>query len=68
MVDALVVGGIGRGALNKLAAAGVQVFMAAAPTVGETVAAYKAGTLAAVDPEHACAHHGHGHDHAVEPA
>lgn len=63
VIDALVVGGIGQGALYKLAAAGIQVFLAAAPTVGETVAAYKAGTLQPVDPRNACAHHGHGHDH-----
>mgnify|MGYP002636591427 CR=1 FL=1 len=58
-IDALVVGGIGQGALNKLAASGIQVFMAGAPTVGETVAAYKAGTLRMVDPRHACVGHGH---------
>ena len=63
VIDAIVVGGIGQGALHKLAVAGVQVFMASAPTVGETVEAYKACALRPVDPQHACAHHGHGHQH-----
>jgi predicted Fe-Mo cluster-binding NifX family protein len=60
-LDGMVVGGIGMGALNKLMAAQIQVFMAQHATVGETVAAWKAGTLQPVDPGQACAHHGHGH-------
>jgi predicted Fe-Mo cluster-binding NifX family protein len=60
-IDAIVVGGIGMGALNKLAAAGIRVLMAEHATVEETLAAFAAGTLAAVDPGRACAHHGHGH-------
>jgi predicted Fe-Mo cluster-binding NifX family protein len=60
-IDAVIVGGIGQGALHKLAAGGVKVYLAGAPTVGETVEAYKAGQLRLVTPETACAHHGHGH-------
>jgi predicted Fe-Mo cluster-binding NifX family protein len=62
-IDGMVVGGIGMGALNKLGAAGVQVFFAQHPTVGETVDAFLAGTLKPVDPRNACAHHGQGHEH-----
>jgi predicted Fe-Mo cluster-binding NifX family protein len=62
-VDAVVVGGIGMGALNKLRAGGVEVFLSEYPTVSETVAAYDAGTLKTVDPRNACAGHGHGHGH-----
>jgi len=60
VIDALVVGGIGQGALYKLADASIQVFLANAPTVGETVEAFKAGTLRLVTPGMACAHHGQG--------
>ncbi|HOX42566.1 MAG TPA: NifB/NifX family molybdenum-iron cluster-binding protein [Myxococcota bacterium] len=60
-LDGMVVGGIGMGALNKLMAAGIQVFMAQHPTVEETLAAFKAGQLQVVQPGQACAHHGHQH-------
>jgi predicted Fe-Mo cluster-binding NifX family protein len=59
-VDGIVVGGIGMGALSRLRAAGIDVFRATHETVGETVAAFTAGTLQPVGDEHACgAHHGH---------
>jgi predicted Fe-Mo cluster-binding NifX family protein len=59
-VDGIVVGGIGMGALSRLRAAGIDVFRATHETVGETVAAFMAGTLQLVGDEHACgAHHGH---------
>jgi predicted Fe-Mo cluster-binding NifX family protein len=58
-IDAIVVGGIGMGALNKLAAAGLQVYMAEHATVAETIAAFTAGSLRPVQPGQACAHHGH---------
>ena len=60
-IDAIVVGGIGMGALNKLTMAGMRVFMAEHETVGETIAALAAGALKPVQPGMACAHHGHGH-------
>jgi predicted Fe-Mo cluster-binding NifX family protein len=60
-IDCMVVGGIGGGALGKLNAANIQVFVSEQATVAETVAAYKAGTLRLVQPHMACA--GHGHDH-----
>ena len=58
-VDAVVVGGIGAGALSKLQAAGVRVFLAEQPTVEAVVAAFKTGTLQLATPEGACAHHRH---------
>ena len=61
-VDGIVVGGIGMGALTKLQAAGITVYRAVHPTVGETLAAFTAGSLASVDRNEACA--GHGHHHA----
>jgi len=63
-LDAIVVGGIGMGALGKLNAANIRVYSSEHPTVAETVAAFKTGTLREVTPGAACAHHGnepHGH-------
>jgi predicted Fe-Mo cluster-binding NifX family protein len=63
-VDAVVVGGIGGGALMRLRSAGIVVYRASRPTVGELVAALAAGTLEEVGLEGACAsHHGHHHSH-----
>ena len=62
-IDAIVVGGIGMGALNKLMMAGMRVFMAEHETVGETIAAFMTNALEPVQPGMACAHHGHGHEH-----
>lgn len=60
-VDAVVVGGIGMGALQKLAAGNIRVLLAQHATAGETIAAYRAGALRPMEPGMACA--GHGHDH-----
>jgi predicted Fe-Mo cluster-binding NifX family protein len=59
-VDGMVVGGIGVGALNKLNAANIRVYLSEHATVAETVAAFKAGTLKLMQPGMACAHHGQG--------
>lgn len=59
-VDGLIVGGIGMGALMRLQAAGIAVYRAVHPTVGETIAAFKEGSLRPVGQDGACAgHHGH---------
>lgn len=61
-VEGIVVGGIGMGALMKLQAAGIMVYRAEHPTVGETLAAYTAGSLQPLGHDQACGgHHGH-HD------
>jgi len=60
-VDAVVINGIGAGALNKLQAADVRVFLSEQPTVEAVVAAFKTGTLRLATPATACAHHGYGH-------
>ena len=66
-VDAMVVGGIGMGALGKLKAASIRVFFSEHPTVEKTVAAFQAGRLREVAPATACAHHGNGpHGNAGE--
>jgi predicted Fe-Mo cluster-binding NifX family protein len=60
-IDGMVVGGIGMGALNKLKAANIQVYISEMATVSLTLAALKSGTLRIMQPNMACAHHGHGH-------
>jgi predicted Fe-Mo cluster-binding NifX family protein len=60
-VEGAVVGGIGRGALQKLTAASILVYLSEHATVAETLRAWKAGTLKLVQPDMACAHHGQGH-------
>jgi predicted Fe-Mo cluster-binding NifX family protein len=59
-IDSVIVGGIGMGAVEKLRAAGIRVFMSRLETVEETLAAFKDGSLAEATPATACAHHGHG--------
>jgi predicted Fe-Mo cluster-binding NifX family protein len=59
-IHAVVVGGIGAGALTKLQAAGLEVFLADLPTVGDTVAAFREGKLPRATLASACAHHGDG--------
>jgi predicted Fe-Mo cluster-binding NifX family protein len=58
-IDAVVVVGIGSGALNKLLAAGIQVYASDQPTVERTMAAWKAGSLRPVTLESACTHPGY---------
>ena len=59
--EAVVVGGIGMGALLGLNAAGIKVYRAVNGTVAEVVARFKAGCLAEMDASSACAGHDHGH-------
>jgi predicted Fe-Mo cluster-binding NifX family protein len=56
-VDAMIVGGIGMGALNKLRATNIRVLVSTLRTVKDTLAAFKAGTLQAVGDDMACAGH-----------
>lgn len=62
-VDAMVVGGIGAGALGRLNAAGMDVYFADHGTVGETVEALKAGQLNRMQAVQACDGRGHGAGH-----
>jgi predicted Fe-Mo cluster-binding NifX family protein len=62
-VDGIVVGGIGMGALMKLQTAGITVYRAVHPTVGETLAAFTAGSLQPLGQNEVCGGH-HGHHHA----
>jgi predicted Fe-Mo cluster-binding NifX family protein len=60
-VDAIVVGGIGRGALHKLNVSGLRVFQAQQGTIGKNMELFKADHLPEFMPGHSCG--GHGHDH-----
>jgi predicted Fe-Mo cluster-binding NifX family protein len=56
-VDAVVVGGIGGGALMKLNSAGIRVYQAAGKTVRENIALFSAKKLAPFLPGHVCSGH-----------
>ena len=58
--DAVVVGGIGGGALMGLRQAGIKVYQATGGTVAEMVTLLKNGGLKEVAPEHTCGGHGEG--------
>lgn len=64
-VDALICGGIGGGAINALAQAGITVYAGAQGNSDACVEALIAGTLAQ-NGEATCGCHGHDHDHAHE--
>jgi predicted Fe-Mo cluster-binding NifX family protein len=62
-VDAFVVRGIGRGALERVLRAGVAAFRTGAASVRDVVAEWEAGVLAAADSTCGCGDHGPGHHH-----
>jgi predicted Fe-Mo cluster-binding NifX family protein len=62
-VDGIVVGGIGMGALNKLNAAGFQVFQSQSGTARETIEAFTSGKLPVFTPQKTCGGHAGGHGH-----
>ena len=65
--DAVVVSGIGEGALARLQAAGVEVVQAEFATVREALEGYRSGALHAMPLADACAHHGGAHVDAGGP-
>lgn len=60
-VDAIVVGGIGAGALNKLRLLGIKVYRAQAPGIEENIHLLKARKLSEISLEQICAGKGYGH-------
>ena len=56
-VDAVVVGGIGGGALRKLDNAGIATYRAVEGTVAENLKLFKAGKLPEFKMEHTCSGH-----------
>ena len=59
-VTVLICGGIGGGARNALAEAGIEVYPGAMGNADENVQSFLAGALN-YDPETMCSHHGEGH-------
>lgn len=60
-VDAIVVGGIGGGALMGLKRAGLKVYQAQGGTVAESLASLSVDELPELTPDQVCGGHGHGH-------
>jgi len=59
-VDAVIVGGIGAGALGKLNQLGIRVHRAQAPSIRENLALFTSGALPEYALQSCCG--GHGHD------
>ncbi|TYO99358.1 putative Fe-Mo cluster-binding NifX family protein [Geothermobacter ehrlichii] len=62
-VDAVVVGGIGSGALLGLNRAGLTVYRAQAKTVAENITSLVENGLPELTPAQTCGGHAHGHGH-----
>ena len=58
-VDAIIVGGIGAGALNRLNELGIKVFRANGETVKENLAMLKSQNLSELTMQQCCSGHGH---------
>ena len=61
-VNAVIVGGIGAGAVRGLHQAGIAVYRSPAQTVAEAVVQFNAGELPELDVQHACSGHAAGGD------
>jgi predicted Fe-Mo cluster-binding NifX family protein len=61
-VDAIVVGGIGGGALYKLNAAGLRAFQAYEGTIAENISLFRSNALPEYLPGHTCGGHGKSSD------
>lgn len=62
-VDAIVVGGIGAGALNRLNQAGIRVYQAQALTIKDNITMFKAQSLPEFMLQQCCSGHGGGCNH-----
>ena len=61
VVDAVVVGGIGKGAIVKLNSMGIKVYQSIEGTIEENVNSLKNGELKEFDSNHTCNHDGCSH-------
>jgi len=62
-VDAVVVGGIGAGAINKLNEMGIRVYRSSNGNVQENIELFEANALSELTIEHACGGHAGGCGH-----
>ncbi len=58
-VDVMICAGLGPKAVDMLSSLGIQVFVGAKGTVGETLEAYRSGKLLRADHDNACQEHHH---------
>lgn len=61
IVDAVIVGGIGQGAIMKLNSMGVKVYKSQGSTIKENIELYKKNELKEFPSNHTCSHDGCGH-------
>jgi predicted Fe-Mo cluster-binding NifX family protein len=59
--DAIVVGGIGAGALLGLNRAGIKVYQAEGLTIADNLTCLREASLQVLSPEQVCGGHSHGH-------
>lgn len=59
-VDAIVVGGIGTSALNRLNLSGIKVYQAKSSTVKANIDMFKSQSLPELTSQHCCGGHSHG--------
>lgn len=62
-IDAVVVGGIGGGALSRLKQAGIRVYRAAPGTISDNLVLFERRELTEYAHQGCCGSHGHGHGH-----
>ncbi len=60
LVDAVIVGGIGRGALIRLMQSGIRVYRAEAASLGENIGMLQDRKLPEIQPHQTCGGHAHG--------
>ena len=61
VVDAVIVGGIGQGAIAKLNSMGIKVYKAQGETIKDNLQLYKENKLQEFSRNHTCSHDGCGH-------
>ena len=59
-IDAVISGGMGMRAIQKLNQDNIKVFLAAGGTAAEIIEQYKNNSLEELNSRNACAHHAHG--------
>jgi predicted Fe-Mo cluster-binding NifX family protein len=62
-VDAIIVGGIGKGAINKLSAMNIKVYSAAKKTVEENLGVFENNQMIELTQKDGCSGHGGDCDH-----
>lgn len=61
VVDAVIVGGIGQGAIAKLNSLGIKIYRSIEGTIADNIKAFNDGKLHEFSMSHTCNHHGCSH-------